>query len=31
MFNYVYADLEDRADVEDDNIDILQMRFQVSF
>jgi phosphate-selective porin OprO/OprP len=31
MFNYVYADLEDRADVRDDNIDIFQARFQISF
>jgi hypothetical protein len=31
MFNYVYADLEDRADVDDDDIDIFQARFQVDF
>jgi phosphate-selective porin OprO/OprP len=31
MFNYIYADLEDRAGVEDDNINIFQGRFQVSF
>jgi phosphate-selective porin OprO/OprP len=31
MFNYVYADLEDRADVDDDDIGIFQARFQVDF
>ncbi|MBT8349868.1 MAG: OprO/OprP family phosphate-selective porin [Deltaproteobacteria bacterium] len=31
VFNYIYADLEGRADVEDDNINIFQGRFQVSF
>jgi phosphate-selective porin OprO/OprP len=31
MFNYVYADLEDRADVKDDDINIFQARFQVDF
>jgi len=31
MFNYVYADLENRADVKDDDINIFQVRFQVNF
>ncbi|MFP4650743.1 MAG: OprO/OprP family phosphate-selective porin, partial [Desulfobacterales bacterium] len=31
MINYVYADLEDRADVDDDSANILQARFQVDF
>jgi phosphate-selective porin OprO/OprP len=31
MFNYVYADLEDRADVDDDSANIFQVRFQVDF
>jgi phosphate-selective porin OprO/OprP len=31
MFNYVYADLEDRANVPDDSINIFQLRFQVVF
>jgi phosphate-selective porin OprO/OprP len=31
MFNYVYADLEDRADVRDDDINVFQTRFQVDF
>lgn len=31
MFNYIYADLEDRAGVDDDDINIFQARFQVDF
>ncbi|MBA2880985.1 phosphate-selective porin OprO/OprP [Desulfosalsimonas propionicica] len=31
MLNYVYADLEDREDVADDNANIVQARFQVDF
>ncbi len=31
MFNYVYADLEDRAEVSDDNANIFQTRFQIDF
>jgi len=31
MLNYVYADLEDRVDVKDDDIDVFQARFQVDF
>jgi len=31
MFNYVYADLEKRADVKDDDINVFQARFQVDF
>ncbi|MFO7861241.1 MAG: porin [Desulfosalsimonas sp.] len=31
MLNYVYADLEDRENVEDDNANIVQARFQVDF
>jgi phosphate-selective porin OprO/OprP len=31
MFNYVYAEVEGRADVEDGNINIFQGRFQVYF
>ncbi|MFO7931710.1 MAG: porin, partial [Desulfosalsimonas sp.] len=31
MINYVYADLEDRAGVEDDSANIVQARFQVDF
>lgn len=31
MFNYVYADLEDRADVTDDSANVFQARFQIDF
>jgi phosphate-selective porin OprO/OprP len=31
MFNYVYADLEKRAGVDDDDISVFQARFQVDF
>jgi len=31
MFNYVYADVKDRADAEDGSTDIYQMRFQVDY
>ena len=31
MFNYVYADLEDRAEVSDDDANIVQARFQIDF
>ncbi|MFO7930005.1 MAG: porin [Desulfosalsimonas sp.] len=31
MINYVYADLEDRAGVDDDSANIVQARFQVDF
>jgi len=31
MFNYVYADLEDRAEGGDDDADIFQARFQIGF
>jgi phosphate-selective porin OprO/OprP len=31
MFNYVYADLKNRAGVEDDHINIFEARFQVDF
>lgn len=31
MFNYVYANLEKRADVKDDDVNVLQARFQVDF
>jgi phosphate-selective porin OprO/OprP len=31
MLNYVYADLEGRANVKDDDINVFQARFQVDF
>ncbi|MFW5810298.1 MAG: porin [Thermodesulfobacteriota bacterium] len=31
MFNYVYADLEDRAEVSDDDANLFQARFQIDF
>jgi phosphate-selective porin OprO/OprP len=31
MFNYIYADVKDRADAEDGSTDIFQMRFQVDY
>ena len=31
MLNYVYADLEERAGVDDGDVNILQARFQVDF
>lgn len=31
MFNYVHADVKDRADAEDGSTDIFQMRFQVDY
>ncbi len=31
MFNYVYSDLEDRADVDDDDLNIFQTRLQIDF
>jgi len=31
MFNYIYADVKDRADAEDGNTNIFGMRFQVDF
>ncbi len=31
MFNYVYADLEDRGEISDDNANIFQARFQIDW